>query len=257
MNRTKVFASICVALQISVAGCSKEEDRSAASKETAAAKPESPAAAPGVAAQGKGTIAGKVVFKGSYTQGKLSIGKDREVCGDSKPDPTLLVGADNGLQNAVIQITDLRQGESPAREVVLDQLKCEYVPHVLVIPTGAKVTIKNSDGILHNVHTVSKANTPFNRAQPKFLKEISETFAKPEIIAARCDVHGWMSGWIVVTDNVFYDASKADGSFNLTDVPAGKYMLEAWHEKLGKATQTVEVKPGETASVTFEFQDKN
>jgi len=256
MHPLKVFAFIAIVIPFAIAGCSKEDDRTAAPKESTAVKTETPAAAPSAAVQGSGTIAGKAVFKGTYTPGKLSIGKDREVCGDSKQDPTLLVGADNGLQNAVIQITDLRQGKSPAMEAELDQLKCEYVPHVLVIPTGAKVTIKNSDGILHNVHTVSKANAPFNRAQPKFLKEISETFAKPEIIAARCDVHGWMSGWIVVTDNVFYDVSKPDGSFTLTAVPAGKYMLEAWHEKLGKTTQTVEVKPGETANVTFEFQEK-
>jgi len=30
------------------------------------------------------------------------------------------------------------------------------------------------------------------------MKELSETFAKPEMIPLRCDVHGWMSGWIIV-----------------------------------------------------------
>ena len=120
--------------------------------------------------------------------------------------------------------------------------------------TGATVKIKNSDGILHNVHTLSKANTPFNRAQPKFLKELSETFAKPEIIPVRCDVHGWMSGWILVTDNVFHDVSQADGGFKLVDVPAGKYTLDAWHEELGAATQQVEIKAGETLNIEFQLK---
>lgn len=217
------------------------------------AAPTNPAAA---GLRGKGTIAGRVIFTGDYTPGKLSVGKDREVCGDAKQDPSLLVATDGGLQNAVIQITGLRQGKIPANTAELDQKNCEYAPHVLVVPTGAKVTIKNDDGILHNVQTESKANAPFNRAQPKYLKEISETFTKPETIAVRCDVHGWMSGWIVVTDNVFFAVSGADGAFKLTDVPAGKYSLEAWHEKLGKTTQTVDVKPGESASMTFEFPEK-
>ncbi len=259
MKLSGLIVPIAIVFLFNFAGCSKEEDRSNTPKESAATKaePVGEARSKSIAAvQGNGSIAGKVVFTGDYSPGKLSISKDREVCGDSQQDPTLLVGAGGGLQNAVIQIADLRQGKSPAQEAELDQEKCQYVPHVLVIPTATKVTIKNSDGILHNVHTVSKANPPFNRAQPKYLKEISKTFTKPEIIAVRCDVHGWMSGWIVVTDNVFFAVSNAAGAFKLTDVPAGKYRLEAWHEKLGKATQTVEVKPGETANMTFEFQDK-
>jgi plastocyanin len=259
MKLAGLFAAIAILFILNLAGCSKEEDRSNTPRKPTETKtePAAPAANPSVAAvQGKGTIAGRVIFKGNYKPGKLSIGKDREVCGDAKQDPALLVGADGGLQNAVIQINGLRQGKIPANAAELDQKNCQYVPHVLVVPTGAKVTIKNNDGILHNIHTESKANTPFNRAQPKYLKEINETFSKPEIIAVRCDVHGWMSGWIVVTDNVFLGVSGADGAFTLTDVPAGKYMLEAWHEKLGKTTQTVDVRPGETANMTFEFQDK-
>jgi hypothetical protein len=85
---------------------------------------------------------------------------------------------------------------------------------------------------------------------------LSETFAKPEMIPVRCDVHGWMSGWIIVTDNVFHDVSQADGSFKLTGVPAGKYTLDAWHEDLGTATQQVDIKAGEALNVIFEFQLK-
>lgn len=243
------FAVGC-ALMLAV-GCSKEpEEKSPPAKE-----PAQSVAAPG-AAQGKGAITGKVIFKGSPSPGKLSVGKDREVCGDAKPDPSLLVGSDSGLRNAVVQIAGLGEGVTPSKAAVVDQLKCEYVPHVSVIPAGATVTFKNSDGILHNIHTVSQINSPFNRAQPKFLKEIKETFNKPEIIGLRCDVHGWMTGWVVVTDNVFFGVTESDGAFNLTDVPAGKHNLEVWHEKLGSLTQSVEIKPGETAKVIIEFQAK-
>ncbi|MGZ9243586.1 MAG: carboxypeptidase regulatory-like domain-containing protein, partial [Candidatus Binatia bacterium] len=205
---------------------------------------------------GVGTITGKVVFKGTHVRGKVAMGKDKEVCGDSKLDPVLVVGSQGEVKNAVIQIADLKQAVSVPKEAVLDQLKCEYVPHVLAIPVGATVKIKNSDGILHNVHTFSEKNSPFNRAQPKFLKEISEKFTKPEVISVRCDVHGWMSGWIVVTESPFYDVTSADGSFKLGSVPVGKYTLEVWHETLGKTTHPVEVKSGEATNVTFEFQMK-
>ena len=170
-------------------------------------------------------ITGKVIFKGTHAAGKVAMGKDKEVCGDSKLDPALAISAQGEVKNAVIQIVDLKGPPSAAKQAVLDQVKCEYVPHVLVVPVGATVQIKNSDGILHNVHTFSEKNTPFNRAQPKYLKEISEKFAKPEVISVRCDVHGWMSGWIVVTESPFFDVTSARRQFQDGKYPGGQIHL--------------------------------
>ena len=263
MTTSRWVKKLLAVLMVLSAGCSKEESR-------APVKPSEPpsgaAASPSASAtstpnnstpgHGVGTITGKVVFKGTHASGKVTIGKDKEVCGDSKLDPVLVVGSQGEVKNAVIQIADLKQAVSVHKEAVLDQVQCEYVPHVLAIPVGATVKIKNSDGILHNVHTFSEKNSPFNRAQPKYLKEISEKFTKPEVVSVRCDVHAWMSGWIVVTESPFYDVTSADGSFKLESVPVGKYTLEVWHETLGKTTQSVEVKLAEVTNVTFEFQMK-
>jgi plastocyanin len=245
------------------AGCSKEESRAPAQpSEPPIGAPASPNASamptpnnstPG---RGVGTITGKVVFKGAHASGKVSVGKDKEVCGDSKLDPVLVVGSQGEVKNAVIQIADLKQAVGVSKEAVIDQVKCEYMPHVVAIPAGATVKVKNSDGILHNVRSFSEKNSPFNRAQPKYLKEISEKFVYPEVISLRCDVHGWMSGRIVVTESPFYYVTADDGSFKLESVPVGKYALEVWHETLGKTTQSVEVKLGEVTHVTFEFQMK-
>ncbi|MGZ9157220.1 MAG: hypothetical protein ACXW6J_28385 [Candidatus Binatia bacterium] len=262
MTASRWFNNLLTVLVVLSAGCSKEESRAPAQPSeppAVAAAPSTPAtptpnnSTPG---QGVGTITGKVVFKGTVASGKVTIGKDKEVCGDSKLDPVLVVGSQGEVKNAVIQIADLKRADSVPKEAVLDQVQCEYVPHVLAIPVGATVKIKNSDGILHNVHTFSEKNTPFNRAQPKYLKEISEKFSKPEVVSVRCDVHAWMSGWIVVTESPYYDVTSADGSFKLESVPVGKYTLEVWHETLGKTTQSVEVKLAEVTNVTFEFQMK-
>jgi hypothetical protein len=50
--------------------------------------------------------------------------------------------------------------------------------------------------------------------------------------------------------------TSADGSFEMENVPVGKYTLAVWHETLGKTTQSVEVNAGEVTNVTFEFQMK-
>jgi plastocyanin len=251
MEGSKSLATICAAWLLLTTSCSKEAEQKA--PQTKELPQESSVTTP---ATSTGTVTGKVRFAGRASAAKLTVSKDKEVCGDWKQDPSVLVGSEGGLKNAVVQIAGLGRAKTPSQESVLDQSKCDYVPHVLVVRAGARLTIRNSDGILHNVHTLSHINTPFNRAQPKFTKEIKETFAKPEIIPVRCDVHGWMSGWIIVTDNDYFTVTQSDGAFKLTDVPAGKYSLEVWHETLGSAAQQVEIKGGATVNVTFEFQMK-
>ena len=205
-----------------------------------------------------GSISGTVKFKGTApTPKKLDVGKDKEVCGKApKVDQSLIVEGGN-LVNAVVTITDIKKGKKiEVKKVQLDQNGCEYHPHVLAFPAGSTVEVLNPDGILHNVHSYSKANTPFNMAQPKFKKTLDVKVDKPEIIEVKCDVHGWMHGWLVASETPYFAVTDKSGTFKLDNVPAGSYNVELWHEKLGKSSQKVTVKAKEDAKVNFEVAGK-
>lgn len=205
-----------------------------------------------------GSISGTVKFKGTAPAAKkLDVNKDKEVCGKTpKTDPSLVVNNGN-LANAVITITDIQKGKKiETKKVTLDQNGCEYKPHVTAFPAGSTIQILNPDGILHNVHSYSKVNSPFNQAQPKFKKTLDVKIDKPEVIELKCDVHGWMHGWLVATENPYFAVTDNSGAFKLTDVPAGSYTVQVWHEKLGKSTQKVTVKAKEDAKVNFEVAGK-
>jgi plastocyanin len=205
-----------------------------------------------------GSISGTVKYKGSApAPKKLEVSKDKEVCGKSpKVDQSLVVNNGN-LTNAVVTITDIKSGKKiDTKKVTLDQKGCEYQPHVLAFPAGSTVEILNPDGILHNVHSYSKVNSPFNMAQPKFKKNLDVKIDKPEAIEVKCDVHGWMQGWLVATESPYVAVTDNSGNFKLTDVPPGNYTVEVWHEKLGKNTQKVTVKAKEDAKVSFDVAGK-
>ncbi len=208
---------------------------------------------------GGGTIAGKITYAGAAVEPEtVTVDKDTEVCGESLEVVKVQADASGGLANAIVRITDIKSGkplDSLGSEFTLDQMGCTYLPAVLVVPVGATLTVLNSDGILHNIHTTPFDNAPLNKAQPATQAELkSDPFTVPEFIPVGCDIHKWMNATIAVVDNPYAVATGADGSFSLADVPAGKYTVEVWHAELGTQTTSVTVEAGKTATADAEFK---
>ncbi len=201
-------------------------------------------------AQGGGTIEVDVKYNGAPVIEKIKVNKDTEKCGTEAVIEKVVVGGNKGLANAVVSAPGAKGGK--VAKGVVDQHGCKFVPRVSVMSPG-ELEIKNSDDILHNIHTYSTANAAINKAQPKFKKTMTEKFDKPEIIKLTCDVHSWMLGWLAVTPGVAA-VTDANGVAKLEGVPAGKQKVEVWHETLGKQEKEVEVKAGQTTKVSFEMK---
>lgn len=202
-----------------------------------------------------GTISGVVTLGGSVpVPQRLEISKDKDVCG-AQPlyDQSLVVGTGRGIANAVVTLTDIKQGEAmaPLPDVAFDQKGCEYIPHVIAFPAGSTIRVENSDGILHSIHTESTINPVVDMAQPGFKKSITVTIAQPEAIKVTCDAHNWMEGWWYATSNPYYAVTGPDGKYTIKNVPPGSYTLKVWQEKLGTTEQPVTV--GKAASVQVNF----
>ena len=203
-------------------------------------------------AQGGGTIEADVKYNGAPVVEKLKVNKDTEKCGTEAVVEKVVVGGNKGLSNAVVSVPGAK-GATKAK-AVLDQHGCKFVPHVVVMQPG-ELEIKNSDDILHNLHTYSTANPAINKAQPKFKKTMTEKLEKPEFVKVTCDVHSWMLGWVAVGPGLAGVTDK-DGVVKIENVPAGKQKVEVWHETLGKQEKEVEVKAGAVTKVSFEMKGK-
>ncbi|TAH38123.1 MAG: hypothetical protein EYC70_05745 [Planctomycetota bacterium] len=201
-----------------------------------------------------GTVSGKVVFSGDKLPepAKLDMASKpdhAERCMQSpiKTSEELLIDpASKGIANVYVEVR-VKAAEPWKPEGSFgpsDQEFCRFLPHVMVVPVGKAIAFKNTDPFLHNVHFYCKKNTAENFGIPENgTKEI--TFKSDEKVIVKCDVHTWMSAVIIATDNPYHALTAADGSFQVENVPPGKYEVRFWHEKLGEwRAKDIEIKDG-------------
>jgi len=216
---------------------------------------------PGVA-YAASTITGTVTFDGKAPALKpLAMDAD-PACAKKHSAPVaneaLVLGNGNTMGNIMVFVSKgVPAGKTypaPTTPVVIDQNGCQYKPHVMGIMVGQPYKILNSDGILHNIHTLSTINPPFNKGMTASIKEVTTTFAKPEaIFHIKCDVHPWMSAYLGVFTNPFYSVTGTDGKFTISGLDPGTYEVTAWHEKLPPQTVSVTVGANETKTQAFKF----
>jgi plastocyanin len=206
-----------------------------------------------------GAIRGKVVFGGNAPPSKkVEVTIDQYVCGAEKEAGDLLVSPQKEVRNAVVWLENPPPNAAwpaAAKKVEVDQKACVFIPRVAIVPAGGTVDFLNSDRLLHNVHAAPKFNSSFNRTQPKS-RTVPITFTKPEIVRVTCELHSWMTAWVVVAAHPFYAVTGADGQFAFDNVPPGQYKLHIWHERLGTVPASVTVSDQQPGRITVEMKGR-
>jgi len=214
-----------------------------------------------------GSITGTITYEGKIPKLKKFDMAIEPICVQKhETDPVrftgrseaLVLGDENTLGNIFVQVIaglPKKEYSPPDTPVVIDQNGCTYAPHVLALMVGQPLKFLNSDGVLHNLHTLPEENDEFNVTMPKFLKETIRTFEYAEgMFPIKCDVHPWMGGFVAVLDHPFFAVTQKDGVYKIEGLDPGDYEIEFWHEKLGIRNASVSVKGDETQTLDFVFK---
>ena len=143
------------------------------------------------------------------------------------------------LSETVVYVEGAKAAARPVKAAMTMKAKA-FLPRVLAVPVGGTVEFPNEDPIFHNVFSVSGENR-FDLDLYKRPKSGSWTFQHPGIVRVYCNIHPQMSAVVVVLDNAYFSKASPDGAFVIEGVPAGKYVLRAWHERGGEAAVDVVV----------------
>jgi len=255
MNR-RFFSVIGGAFLLTV--CSPKDNGAAR-----AAPPAPPAPANTDEVQAGATISGKIKFTGAKPTNPRIDMSEEAVCKGKYPTPPTeegaIVNANGTLANVFVYVKAglpaSYTAPAPGAAPVIDQDGCRYHPHVFGMRVGQTLQIKNSDGVLHNIKAMGKANRPFNVSEPNSMTmPAPRPFSAAEVmVKLECNVHGWMVAYVGVLPHPFFAVTGADGSFSLKGLPPGTYTIEAWHEKYGTQTATVTVAGAAPKTQDFTF----
>ncbi len=198
------------------------------------------------------TLTGKVVFDGDEApkREELKITKDQQHCLGKGPilSEDWVVNSKNlGVKDVFVWLEPMNKGgdipvhpklkNGDKKTHVIDQPRCMFVPHCLVIQEGDILLAKNSSPIPHNFRWLGHPlkNPGGNIAMApgtKFeIKNLQADLLLPVMI--KCDIHPWMNGYVRVFDHPYASVTDENGDFKMELPPAGQYRLKIWHPASG------------------------
>ncbi len=204
-----------------------------------------------------GSIDGVVEFAGGAVPKDpvMTLSSETKYCGKTLPADKFMI-KDRKIENVVVYLVDVKSGKAiPTEPITLTNLKCSFAPHVAVGFKGGKIIQKNDDPIFHNIHTYLNGKTMFNIGLPEKGSSVTKPLLREGLMEVTCDSHPWMHGFVQILDHPYGAVTNAKGEFDIKDIPAGTYTVEAWHEALGKVkVGSVKVESGKATRIKIDFK---
>lgn len=137
-------------------------------------------------------------------------------------------------------------GHQPLRRLrveKMNQKNKEFEPRVMIAPINTEIYFPNLDNIYHSIFSYNnfkKIDLGKYKGKGKAV-----TFEKVGVYPIGCEIHPWMSAFVVIVDTPFYAKTGLQGNYLIRDLIPGKYTFELWSSSFKDQTSfEFELQPG-------------
>ncbi|MBU2970558.1 hypothetical protein KO527_14480 [Pseudoalteromonas sp. C2R02] len=144
-------------------------------------------------------------------------------------DPTLAK-----IEGVVVYLSPLDKSSINSlttQTLIISQNNKKFTPYIAVLQKGQKIKFKNQDDVTHHIYSVSGKNRFDFKVKAGEHNNNIDISAVGEV-AMGCNIHDWMSGYVLVVDTPYFNKTTSTGISNFENIPSGNYKLTIWHPQL-------------------------
>jgi len=159
----------------------------------------------------------------------------------------------SGSEPLLVFLEPLEATARPAKQrprAVLHASDSGLSPAVLAVSAGESIRLANSSRIYHRIFSYSESN-PFDLGVVRRGEKRAIALGNPGVVRIYCSLHPAERAVVFVAPSPYFATFRPPNSYEIRDVPPGRYRLHAWSESASAATRAVTVPPG--ASVAAEI----
>jgi len=216
-----------------------------------------------------GVVAGKVYTRSPPPQVKkhpLLRFPNPEYCGqisdghNNRDLDEFFIDERGGLKNVVIAIEGIPSGKPFPPEASSTSIRlCQLDPFVVVFWKPFSITVRNLDPLFHTLQGVQMESS---RRPALFYLPLQEgenrtipfQFSRDRrIFTMHCGVHPFSQMWGFAVKNPYFDITKKNGSFRISEITPGSYTMSIWHPTMKVTTRPLTVRPSLETRIDLEL----
>jgi hypothetical protein len=141
----------------------------------------------------------------------------------------------------------------PKSPAILGQKDEAFQQNVLAVTKGQKLIIQNNDKISHNIFSNSPAKIfDLGLFAPGENQDIK--FNKTGVVQVYCNIHPDMASTVLVLPNALHAGTDKNGKYKISNIPAGKYKIFAWHPLGRPKSKKIVIKDGDQLNINWELE---
>lgn len=121
-------------------------------------------------------------------------------------------------------------------------------PAVLAVAVDQSIRFANQADLYHRLFSYSESNA-FDLGVLRRGESESLQFRKPGVVRIYCSLHPLERAVVFVAPSPYFATLRPPASYEIRDVPPGRYRLRAWGESVVSEARAVTVQPGAAVAV--------